>query len=82
MRGRRADRAGCGARMLGLDTQGSGFQSLGALLEEPHLLGDGGELALDALGDGGVLRLRAPDGLEVAAAGGVQRLHCRARLSD
>eukprot|EP00969_Alexandrium_andersonii_P202608 8952336-Alexandrium_andersonii.AAC.1 len=41
-----------------------------------------GELGLDALGDGNVLLLRVPDVLELAAAGRIQSLHCRTRLSD
>eukprot|EP00969_Alexandrium_andersonii_P121531 5372543-Alexandrium_andersonii.AAC.1 len=53
-----------------------------ALLEVPHLLVDGGDLALDALGDGGALLLRAPDGLELAAAGSIQSLYRRTRFSD
>eukprot|EP00969_Alexandrium_andersonii_P297624 13154260-Alexandrium_andersonii.AAC.1 len=38
-----------------------GLQGVDALLEAPHLLVDGGGLALDALGDGGALLLRASD---------------------
>eukprot|EP00969_Alexandrium_andersonii_P264243 11678771-Alexandrium_andersonii.AAC.1 len=74
-RGRRANRVARGARTLGPSTHGPGLQGVGALREEPHLLDDGGELALDALGGDGILLLRAPNGLELAAAGSVRRLH-------